>query len=91
MARALIAAGVAKGDRVATLATPHPDFWMIFLATASIGAIWVGLNPRYQLEEYRYVVGDCEPVLLLTRTRIGDRDFAPDIAACGRSRCRCAR
>jgi len=80
VARALIAAGVAKGDRVATLATPHPDFWTIFLATASIGAIWVGLNPRYQLEEYRYVVGDCEPVLLLTRTRIGDRDFAPDIA-----------
>ena len=24
--------------------------------------------------------GDCEPVLLLTRTRIGDRNFAPDIA-----------
>jgi acyl-CoA synthetase (AMP-forming)/AMP-acid ligase II len=50
-------------------------------ATASIGAIWVGLNPRYQLEEYRYVVGDCEPVLLLARTRIGERDFAADIAA----------
>jgi len=81
VARALIAAGVAKGDRVVTLATPHPDFWTIFLATASIGAIWVGLNPRYQLEEYRYVVGDCEPVLLLARTRIGERDFAADIAA----------
>ena len=81
IARALMAAGVAHGDRVATLATPHPDYWSIFLATASIGAIWVGLNPRYQLEEYRYVLGDCEPVLLLTRTRIGERDFAPDIAA----------
>ncbi len=81
MARALLAAGVARGDRVATLATPHPDFWTIFLATASIGAIWVGLNPRYQLDEYRYVVGDCEPVLLLTRTQIGDRTFAADIAA----------
>ncbi len=80
VARALVSAGVAKGDRVATLATPHPDFWTIFLATASIGGIWVGLNPRYQLEEYRYVVGDCEPVLLLTRTRIGDRNFAADIA-----------
>lgn len=79
VARALIAAGVVKGDRVATLATPHPDFWTIFLATASVGAIWVGLNPRYQLEEYRYVVGDCEPVLLLTRTLIGERDFAADI------------
>jgi fatty-acyl-CoA synthase len=81
VARAFIAAGVAKGDRVATLATPHPDFWTIFLASASIGAVWVGLNPRYQLDEYRYVIGDCEPVLFLTRTRIGDRNFAPDIGA----------
>jgi fatty-acyl-CoA synthase len=80
IARGLIAAGIAHGDRVATLATPHPDFWLLFLATASIGAIWVGLNPRYQLDEYRYVVGDCEPSLLFTRTRIGERDFASDLA-----------
>jgi fatty-acyl-CoA synthase len=80
-ARALIAAGVEHGDRVATLATPHPDFWVIFLATASIGAIWVGLNPRYQLDELRYVVSDSEPCVLLTRTRIGERDYAAELAA----------
>lgn len=80
IARALIAAGVSHGDRVATLATPHPDFWVLFLATSSIGAIWVGLNPRYQLEEYQYVVGDADPILLFCRTRIGERDFAGDIA-----------
>ncbi len=81
LARALVASGVQHGDRVATLATPHPDYWVAFLATASIGAIWVGLNPRYQLDEYRYVVGDSEPVLLITRTWIDGRDYAGDIAA----------
>ena len=47
LARALRASGVRAGDRVATLATPHPDFFIAFLATASIGAIWVGFNFRY--------------------------------------------
>lgn len=81
LARALIAAGVAPGDRVATLATPHPDFWTLFLASASIGAIWLGLNPRYRREEYRYVLADSEPALLFARTRIDERDYTEDLAA----------
>ncbi len=85
LARALIAAGVQKGDRVATLCTPHPDYFVAFLATSSIGAIWVGLNPRYRLDELAYVLQDAEPVLLLTRTRIGARDYTAELA-----RLRCA-
>jgi len=80
-AAALVAAGIVKGDRVATLNTPHPDFFVTFLATASIGAIWIGLNPKYRLEEYRYVVGDACPRLLFTRSRIEDRDFTADLQA----------
>lgn len=79
LAKALLAAGVAKGDRVVTLATPHPDYFVLFLASSSIGAIWVGLNPKYRLEELRYVVADCEPVVMFTRTRVGDRDYGEDI------------
>jgi acyl-CoA synthetase (AMP-forming)/AMP-acid ligase II len=81
LARALIAAGVRKGDRVATLATPHPDYFVSFLASVSIGAIWVGLNARYQAPELTYVVGDAEPVVLLTRSRVGERAYASDVAA----------
>lgn len=80
-ARGLLARGVRPGDRVATLSPPNPDFLVCFLATASIGAIWVGLNPRYQLDELKYVMADSEPSVLLTRTRIGDRDFGTDIRA----------
>lgn len=80
LARALLAAGVAKGDRVATLQTPHPDYLTAFLATASIGAIWVGLNPRYRIGELRHVVTDSEPKVLITRTLIEGRSYEAELA-----------
>ncbi|WP_374571242.1 class I adenylate-forming enzyme family protein [Phenylobacterium sp.] len=85
LARALLAAGVEKGDRVATLQTPHPDYLTAFLATASIGAIWVGLNPRYRIGELTHVITDAEPAVLITRTAIGGRRYDEDIAALRRS------
>lgn len=81
LARALLAAGIRRGDRVATLSPPHPDFLVSFLATASIGGVWLGLNPRYTRGEYAYVLGDAAPTILLARTRIGARDYRADIAA----------
>ena len=79
LARALLAAGIKKGDRIATLQTPHPEFLVAFLATASIGGIWVGLNPRYRVDELRHVVLDAGPRILLTRTRIEGRRYESDI------------
>lgn len=81
LARALLAAGVRKGDRIATLQTPHPDYVTVFLATVSIGAVWVGLNPRYRLGELAHVVTDAEPCLLFTRLAVAERGYADDIAA----------
>ena len=79
LARALLAAGVKRGDRVATLCTPHPDFYVTFLASSSIGALWLGLNPKYTLDELKYVVNDADPAVLFARTRIGGRDYGPDL------------
>lgn len=81
LARALMAAGVAKGDRVCVLQTPHPEYFVTFLAAASIGAIWVGLNPRYQLQELSHVISDADPHLLIARSRIAGRDYSDDLAA----------
>lgn len=78
-AKALLAKGIKKGDRVATLSTPHPDYFISFLASVSIGAIWLGLNPRYQLNEYRHVICDAKPVLIFSRTQIGDRRYAEEL------------
>ncbi len=80
LARALIAAGVKKGDRVATLNTPCPDYFIAFLATASIGGIWIGLNPRYRIGELQHVVIDSEPCILLTRLEIEGRRYDEEIA-----------
>jgi acyl-CoA synthetase (AMP-forming)/AMP-acid ligase II len=80
LAASLLAAGIRKGDRIAVLATPHPDFVVTLLAAASIGAIWVGLNPRYRIDELTYVMTDAEPSLLLARSRIAERDYAGEIA-----------
>lgn len=79
IARALIAAGVQKGDRVATLLPPCPQFFMIFLAAASIGAIWVGLNPKYSRRELAHPIEDCTPHLILARMTMGERDFTADL------------
>ncbi len=83
LAKAFMAAGVGKGDRVATLQTPHPDFFVSFLAATTIGAIWVGLNPRYRRQELAHVLRDSAPALLLTRTRIEDRDYKDDLLELG--------
>ncbi len=81
LACALLAAGIGKGDRVATLQPPHPAYLADFLATASIGAIWVGLNPRYRLEELLHVLTDAEPAILLARRHIGDRCYDTELTA----------
>jgi acyl-CoA synthetase (AMP-forming)/AMP-acid ligase II/Na+/melibiose symporter-like transporter len=81
LARALLAHGIKRGDRVATLTPPNPDYLISFLATTSIGAIWVGLNPRYRIDELKYVLNDSEPRILLTRTRVEGRAYDDEIRA----------
>ncbi len=64
VAQALLASGISRGDRVALLSGPRPEFFVHFLATTSIGAIWLGLNPKYTDGELDHVVGDAEPTML---------------------------
>jgi acyl-CoA synthetase (AMP-forming)/AMP-acid ligase II len=79
VAKSLIAMGVKPGDRVAMLDTPSPRFMVIFAAASGIGAIWMGLNPRYQLGELSYVVGDAQPVVIFAKSRVGSRDYYDDL------------
>ena len=63
-ARALMAAGVEKQDRIAMMSDPRPEFFIHFLAVTSIGAIWMGLNPKHTMSELDHVVNDAEPSML---------------------------
>ena len=78
---ALLASGVKKGDRVAMICTPRPEFWILFLACNRIGAIWVGLNPKYQLDELLYLSADCQPCMLFTLVESEGRRFEYEIRA----------
>ncbi len=75
VAKGFLAAGVRKGDRVAVLSHPHPNYWMTFLASLSIGGVWIGLNPKYRLPELTHVVNDSRPALLLGMADFAGQDF----------------
>lgn len=79
VAKALLGLGVKHGDRVATLAPPSVDFWVTFLATTSIGAIWQGLNPRYQRNEYEYLLGDATPKVVFARQLLDGRNYLDEL------------
>jgi acyl-CoA synthetase (AMP-forming)/AMP-acid ligase II len=81
IARGLLAAGVTRGDRVATLAPPSTTALKLFLASASIGAYWLGLNPRYSRHELAHPVEDAEPKLLFAEMQIDGRDYTDELAA----------
>lgn len=78
-ATGLIRADVQKGDRVATLAQPSIDFVVTFLATVSVGAIWQGLNPRYQMDELSYAIRDARPKIVFTSSSSDGRDYQEEI------------
>src|SRR4051795_4397961 len=65
-ARALLARGVAKGDRVGIWA-PNRHEWVITqFATARIGAILVTINPAYQPAEVGYALRKAGVSLLVS-------------------------
>ncbi|MEU8624606.1 AMP-binding protein [Streptomyces sp. NPDC048669] len=56
LARALMASGVAKGDRVGIWALNCPEWVLVQYATARIGAVMVNINPAYRAHELEYVL-----------------------------------
>lgn len=76
-AAALTCNGIGAGDRVAMLTNPRAEYWVCLLGSLRVGATWVGLNPRYQLDELLHVVGDSRPALLVGMPRSGERNLVP--------------
>ncbi|MFI6517494.1 class I adenylate-forming enzyme family protein [Spirillospora sp. NPDC050679] len=77
--KGLLEAGVAAGDVVATLAPPSVDHWLTFLAAVDLGAVWLGLNPRYRLQEWRDILAVAQPKVLYARDTVGQRDYTGDL------------
>jgi acyl-CoA synthetase (AMP-forming)/AMP-acid ligase II len=78
-AKALLALGVKRGDRVAMLAPPSIDFWIVLHAATSVGAVWLGLNPRYRQRDFAHVLKDAEPVAVVCLSPFEDRDYCSEL------------
>ena len=50
--------GVGRGDRVAILATNHPDYLVLLYACARLGAMLVPLNWRLAIPEQLFILAD---------------------------------
>ncbi len=83
VARALLVAGVKRGDRVAMLATACLEHLVHYLAAARIGATWLGLNPRYRLDEFRHVLSDARPSLVVAMLEIEGRSYLEELNVLG--------
>lgn len=65
-ARAFLAAGVVRGDRIAMVSMGRPEFMITFMAAAKVGATWLGLSPKFTIDELRYIIGHSQPAILIT-------------------------
>jgi 2-furoate---CoA ligase len=66
LARALVDAGVRRGDRVALSLAGGEPLASLHLAAQKIGAVSVPLSTRLSSDELAYCLGDAEPTLLVT-------------------------
>ncbi|MEV6394408.1 AMP-binding protein [Streptomyces sp. NPDC051907] len=64
LARALLAVGIRKGERVGIWAVNCPEWVLVQYATARIGAIMVNINPAYRAHELEYVLNQAGISLL---------------------------
>ncbi len=66
MARAMIASGIMRGDRVGIWSTNNYNWLLVLYATARVGAIMVNINPAYRSHELAYVLNQSGTKLLFT-------------------------
>jgi len=65
IARTLLAAGVAAGDRVSVQAEKSPESLCLYLACLRAGFVYHSLNPAYQRSELEFLLGDAEPAAVI--------------------------
>lgn len=64
VARALLAADIHKGDRVAVLGRNSLEYLLLYFATAATGAVLVPMNFWHRAAEHQHMLKDSTPRLL---------------------------
>ncbi len=75
LARGLMAAGIAVGDRVGIWAPNCARWTIVQLATAKVGAILVNVNPAYRTHEFSYAVNQSGLRLLVAASSFKTSDY----------------
>jgi fatty-acyl-CoA synthase len=75
VARGLIAAGVAKGDRVGIWAPNCAEWVLLQYGTAKMGAILVNINPAYRSHELGYVLEQAGISVLVSAESFKTSDY----------------
>ncbi|WP_420391479.1 malonate--CoA ligase [Acuticoccus sp.] len=82
VAAALVAMGVAPGDRVAAQVPKSVEALMVYLGVVRAGGVFLPLNTGYTPSEVEYFVSDAEPTVVLCDPK--DREaIAPIAERCG--------
>ncbi len=101
LAKGMLALGIEKGDHVAVWATNLPEWLVLMMALAKIGAVMVTVNTNYRAAELEYVLrqGDISTLAMIAAYR--DNSFleaiysvAPELKQItdpAREELRCAR
>lgn len=74
-AQALLKLGVKKGDHVAVLPTPSPEFTAVYFATLAIGAVYNPLNLLWGLIEFTGILKRNDPKIIISVDQYAKRDY----------------
>src|SRR5918996_3410499 len=83
IARGLIAAGVARGERVVVWATNVPEWIVLQFALAKIGAVLVTANTSLRSKDIDYLLRQSEAATLVTIRGFRDVDYLEALTAIG--------
>ena len=80
LARALLAIGIEKGDRVGIWSPNGAEWVLVQYATARVGAILVNLNPAYRTHEVAYALNQSGCRLLVAAQSFKVSDYVAMVA-----------
>jgi fatty-acyl-CoA synthase len=81
LARALLAAGVRKGDRVALLLPNRPEWLVAAFAGARLGAVTVGVSTFSVPREIAWTLEHCRPAAIVTMEAFRGRSYLEPLHA----------
>ena len=97
-AKAFLAIGIKKGDRVGVWAPNCAEWVTVQFATAKIGAIQVNINPSYRLHELEYALNQSGCVCIVTATQFKTSEYtkmlyelAPELYDCASGQLKAAK